>query len=85
MFVVRHETEWSAVKCSAERHSACIARSFQEGLSDRLLETCEVHLQAALHGLLNGIRDLGLPLLLIQRASPNKQRKERLEMGGRYL
>jgi len=22
MFVVRHETEWSAVKCSAERHSA---------------------------------------------------------------
>jgi hypothetical protein len=31
--------------------------------------------QAALHGLLNGIRDLGLPLISVQRVSPD--RKER--------
>ncbi len=32
--------------------------------------------QAALHGLLNGIRDLGLALISVQQTSPNKEEKK---------
>ena len=32
--------------------------------------------QAALYGLLNGIRDLGLPLLSVQQTNPNREEKE---------
>ena len=32
--------------------------------------------QAALHGLLNGIRDLGLTLIAVQQTSPNREEKE---------
>jgi hypothetical protein len=36
------------------------------------LLTCEVPDQAALHGLLRKLRDLGLPLLLITRLGPDE-------------
>ena len=32
--------------------------------------------QAALHGLLNGIRDLGLTLIAVQQTSPNREVEE---------
>lgn len=32
--------------------------------------------QAALHGVLNGIRDLSLPLISVQRISPEEERSE---------
>ena len=31
--------------------------------------------QSALHGLLNGIRDLGLPLFSVHRAGPNTEKE----------
>ena len=31
--------------------------------------------QAALHGLINGIMNLGLPLLSVQRADPNRRKE----------
>lgn len=32
--------------------------------------------QAALYGLLNGIRDLGLPLISVQQLSPNREERK---------
>lgn len=35
--------------------------------------------QAALHGALNGIRDLGLPIMSIQGGSPDRKKREKVE------
>jgi hypothetical protein len=48
------------------------AAASQEGAGVTLL-TCEVPDQAALHGLLRKLRDLGVPLISITRPEPDEE------------
>ena len=48
-----------------------------QGPGDETVLSGPVIDQAALHGILNRIRDLGVPLLSVQRLSPDKDSTER--------